>query len=470
LKIGIIGAGPAGLTAAYQLIKFGYEVHIFEASGQVGGLSKSIDLWGQKVDLGPHRFFSNDPKVNAIWLEVVKNDFRWVNRLTRIYYNNQFFHYPLKPIETLSKLGIIQGFLCFGSYLKQQVISQKDQGSFESWVIRRFGQKLYSIFFKTYSEKLWGISGKELDEDFAAQRIKKIDFFEILKGIFQAINKVKHPTLVEAFSYPTGGTGMVYERMADFIKEKGGEIYLNQPVNRLLLLDNGGLSIELNNGETCACDKVVSTMPLTLLLLSLPSVPPIVREAALQLKFRNTILVYLRVDKSHIFPDNWIYVHDPKLKTGRVTNFSNWVPELLQDTDHTILCLEYWANEEDDLWKFDQEQLIALGKEEMANTGLVDLKDIKEGQVIRIPRCYPIYKKGYKSYLREIQTFLSGINHLSVIGRYGSFKYNNQDHSILMGMLAAENIAFGKKHDLWKVNTDYGIYQEDAKLVKVGLD
>lgn len=467
-KIAVIGAGPAGITAAYELVKAGYSVDLYEASDRVGGLSKTIDLWNQKVDLGPHRFFSNDSKVNKAWLEVVGKDYKMVDRLTRIYYKKKFYFYPLKPFDALFKLGIGTAFVCVMSYFKQRVAPTKQDGSFETWVIGRFGYKLYSIFFKTYSEKLWGISCKELDEDFAAQRIKKLSLFEAVKNaIFKGKNK--HKTLVDQFAYPIGGTGMVYERMKDYIQQNGGSVYLSTPIQKVVSKDDIAVGIELQNGETKLYDHMISSMPITHLVKNLANVPAEIIEANASLKFRNTILVYLKIEGENVFPDNWLYVHANDLEMGRVTNFSNWVPEINNGEKNTIVVLEYWSYDEDKIWNQSNDELISLAKSEMIKTGLVKDLKISDGHVVKIPKCYPVYKKGYKEPLQKVEHYLSGIQNLSVIGRYGAFKYNNQDHSILMGLLAAENIVKGSNHNLWEINTDYETYQEKSTITASGL-
>jgi protoporphyrinogen oxidase len=468
-KVAIIGAGPAGITAAYELSKKGHTVEVFEASAHVGGLSKTIDLWDQRVDLGPHRFFSNDTKVNKVWLEVVGNDYRMVDRLTRIYYKKKFYYYPLKPFDALKKLGIGTAFLCVMSYMKERVFPVKKDGSFETWVIGRFGYRLYSIFFKTYSEKLWGISCKELDEDFAAQRIKKLSLFKAVWNAMFSGGKTKHKTLVDQFAYPLDGTGMVYERMKDHIEKNGGQVHLNTPVKKVNCTNSLVNSLVLENGETKTYDHVVSSMPITLLVNNMDEVPNEVIEANAQLKFRNTILVYLKVEGKDVFPDNWLYVHASDLQMGRITNFCNWVPEINNGQDATIVVLEYWAYNEDEIWKAEDDKLIKLGKEELIKTGLVGNLEISDGYVVKIPKCYPVYGRGYKEPLKVVENHLSSIDGLSVIGRYGAFKYNNQDHSILMGVLAAENIADGATNNLWEINTDYEDYQEKSTITESGL-
>lgn len=468
-KVAIIGAGPAGITAAYELTKKGHEVEVFEASPHVGGLSKTIDLWNQRVDLGPHRFFSNDTKVNKVWLEVVGKDYKMVDRLTRIYYKKKFYYYPLKPFDALKKLGLGTAFVCVMSYMKERIFPVKKDGSFETWVIGRFGYKLYSIFFKTYSEKLWGIPCTELDEDFAAQRIKKLSLFKAVWNAMFSGGKTKHKTLVDQFAYPIGGTGMVYERMRDYVEQNGGKVHLTAPVKRVICKNGSVGSLELDNGEVKAYDHVISSMPITTLVNNMDEVPNQVIEANNQLKFRNTLLVYLKVEGQDVFPDNWLYVHANDLQMGRITNFCNWVPEINNGEKSTIVVLEYWAYDQDKIWNASSEELIELGKEELKKTGLIKDLEISDGHVIKIPKCYPVYGRGYKEPLKLVEDHLGGIDGLSVIGRYGAFKYNNQDHSILMGVLAAENIAEGATNNLWEINTDYEDYQEKSTITESGL-
>jgi protoporphyrinogen oxidase len=455
------------MTAAYQLAKDGCRVHLFEASPFVGGMARSFELWGQHVDLGPHRFFSSDARVNRLWLEVVGRDYKMVDRLTRIYYRKKFFHYPLQAADALKMLGVFEAARCVVSYGDTKLRPPESLDTFEDWVISRFGRRLFEIFFRTYSEKLWGISCRDLDSDFAAQRIKKLSLLEAAKAaLFGGGNK--HKTLVDRFAYPVGGTGSVYERMADAVRERGGTVALRTPVKRAEPHGDGA-TVFLEDGTKHDFDYVVSSMPLTLLVEQLPNVPAKVVEASRSLKFRNTILVYLNVDKADAFKDQWLYIHSPDLETGRITNFRNWVPELYGKERTSIMALEYWCNDEDALWSTDDETLIAKGKREMIGTGLIGDARILEGKVVRVRRCYPVYRRGYKAPLDVLIEYLRTLDRLVPIGRYGAFKYNNQDHSILMGILAAENIALGRKNDLWGVNTDYESYQEAAVINETGL-
>ncbi len=470
IRVAVIGAGPAGATAAYELAKKNIDVDLYEASPHVGGMARSIELWGQAVDIGPHRFFSSDPRVNKIWLEVIGKDYKMVNRLTRIYFRNKFYMYPVQAVDALKNLGIIEAALCVGSYMIERIKpGRNDLGdTFESWVIARFGKRLYEHFFKTYSEKLWGIKCSELDADFAAQRIKKLSLSEAIKNALFGGGSEKHKTLVDQFAYPLKGTGQVYERMKKNIIINGGNVKLKTPIDSLLMKGRNVTGIKLASGEEIKYDQIISSMPITILISRMKDVPNDVVKANKTLRFRNTIIVYLLVESNKIFPDNWIYVHSSELKTGRITNFKNWVPEINNNKKETILAMEYWCFDEDDFWKWDDEKYINLAKEEIVKTGLIKPNKIKDGKVIRVPKCYPVYERGYKKPLVKVEKFLSSINNLQVIGRYGAFKYNNQDHSILMGLFAAENIADNKKHDLWGVNTDYE-YQESSTITESGL-
>ncbi|MBA3027986.1 MAG: FAD-dependent oxidoreductase [Desulfobacteraceae bacterium] len=466
--VAIVGGGPAGLTAAYQLALKGIQVKVFEASDNVGGMARTIPLWGQMVDYGSHRFFSNDPRVNRVWLDVIGKDYSMVNRLSRIYYRKTFFDYPLKAFNALKGLGMLEATYCVLSYLKAKVLPEKDESTFEAWVSNRFGYRLFTIFFKSYSEKLWGISCKELDAEFAAQRIKKLSLFEAIKSAVFGSGGSKHKTLVDEFAYPHLGTGAVYEKMSKKICLLGGEIALNTPVESVHPAPEGGdPCLRLHDGTSQSFDHIISSMPITTLVERMGA-PDDVLAHAQALIFRNTILVFLQVEGESPFPDQWIYVHSPDLSTGRITNFRNWVPTINQGRKDTIICLEYWCYEDDDVWTRGQEALIEMATQEAYKTSLIPVGSVKAGKVVRVPKCYPVYSTGYREHLEPVEQYLAKQQKISVIGRYGAFKYNNQDHSILMGLLAAENIADGKNHNLWEINTDYE-YQESGKNPVTGL-
>jgi protoporphyrinogen oxidase len=469
-KVAVIGAGPAGMTAAYCLAKRGVDVDLYEASPLVGGMSRSIELWGQIVDIGAHRFFSSDPRVNNLWLEVVDKDYEMVNRLSRVVYQNKFYDYPIKIGNVLSNLGIVESIRCLISYIWQRVKpgGRELGNTFESWVEARFGKRLARHFFKTYAEKLWGIPTSELDAEFAAQRIKKLSMWEAIKGALFGGGGEKHKTLVDQFAYPKKGTGMVYERMRESILKNGGKIHLKTPIQELVTSGKIVKGIKLETGEVRNYDEVISSMPLTLLVSRLKNIPPKVEKATKSLKFRNTLIVYLQVKGKNIFPDNWIYLHSPDLKMGRITNFRNWVPGILNGKKEAILALEYWCFDEDDFWHWEDKQYIELATKELVQTGLVTEDKILDGKVMRVPKCYPVYRRGYRKTLKVVEDFLRQYKHIQVIGRYGSFKYNNQDHSILMGLFASENILDNAGHDLWNVNSD-DEYQESSIITATGL-
>jgi protoporphyrinogen oxidase len=459
LKVAIIGAGPAGITAARQLCVAGEQVVVFEKEKQVGGLSRTIQLWGQKVDLGPHRFFTTYPNVRALWFHAIGNDYRLINRQTRIFYRGGFFDYPLRPTNVVRNLGLTDSVSCFLSYCGQQVAPHHSQEvTFESWVSQRFGHQLYEKFFKTYSEKLWGIPCAELDADFAVQRIRSFNLWEALKSA--VIPKGgEHRTLVDEFAYPTGGAGMVYERMATEIQKWGGEIRTGCSVQAVIRDNNVIRGVEMSDGSCELFDHVISTMDLPVLLRGFRPLPDAVETASSQLTYRNTILVYLQIGSKQLFPDQWIYVHSPDLAVGRITNFRNWVPELCSDDSTSVVALEYWCYDNDSSWTAPDGQLVQQAMEEFRASGLLGSSQVLNGHVERIRGSYPVYRIGYKATLAPIIGFLNEMRNLTVIGRSGSFKYNNQDHSMLMGTMAAENVLFGPKHNLWNVNTDSD-YQE----------
>ena len=465
-KVAVIGAGPAGITAAFKLQLAGVQVTLYEASSSVGGMAKSFQLWDQIVDLGPHRFFSSDPRVNSFWLESLDNEYVMVNRLTRIYYKNRFFSYPIQAMNALFGLGIIEAVRCVLSYIVVKIKPNKDESKFDTWVINRFGSRLFQIFFKSYTEKLWGIKCSVLDADFAAQRIKKLSLFEAIKGAIFGNRGNKHRTLVDEFAYPKFGAGDVYTRIADKFVTAGGQLKLSTRVDGVKLV---GTRVEITAGEDLPqlYDHVISTMPLTLLIDKIGA-PSNILERTKELKFRNTILVYLKVSGRNRFPDQWIFVHAENLQTGRITNFRNWTETINNNQSENIICLEYWCYSHDEIWNRNDEKLVELATMELYLTNLVDKDSIQDGFVQRVPKCYPVYASGYREILEPVQEYLNGIKSITPIGRYGSFKYNNQDHSILMGLLASQNILGESYTDLWAVNTDYE-YQESTRITSTGL-
>lgn len=467
-RVAIIGAGPAGLTAALVLARGGVAADVYEAAPQVGGMCRSFQLWGRTVDVGPHRFFSKERAVNALWLDVVGRDYEMVPRLSRILYRGRLFDYPLDALNVIRNLGPREIARCGFDYLRERVRPRRELSTFEDWVSARFGRRLYEIFFKTYSEKLWGISCRELSRDFAAQRIKQLDLVAVVTAALGLGGGRRHRTLADEFAYPIDGTGAVYEAMARQSVARGARLHLGTRIESVAVQRGRVAGVCPAGGEVRPCDIVISSMPLTLLIRGLEGAPAPVREAARRLEFRNTILCYLEVAGDGHFPDNWVYVHSPSLACGRITNFANWSSREGQRATHTILCLEFWANSSDPWWRADDDEVIARAKRELGETGLVRGATISRGYVLRIPRSYPIYRMGYEGHVAVIQRHLESVGGLHAIGRYGAFKYNNQDHSILMGIRVAEAILSGQRPNLWAINSD-DEYQEGAIITSTGL-
>lgn len=459
----IIGAGPSGLVTAHCLLKKGYEVLLIESSNRIGGMCKSLQIFNQTVDLGPHRFFSSDKIINDYFNEIIGEDFTTVNRQTRIYYKNRFFDYPLKVGNVLSNLGIFQIAGILISYALVRINPPKETNTFEEWVVSKFGRKLFNIFFKTYTEKLWGIPCTKIDAQWASQRIKKLSLWEAVKAAFIGNIGNKHKTLVDQFAYPVNGTGAFYKKIEAEIKQMGGKILLNTKVVKLNKEDNQITNIELMDGSKIEANHFISTMPLTHLVNNTNNVPSEIINRVNKLYFRNTTLVYCEIDNPSLFTDNWIYVHSPEVKHGRITNFRNWCPSLYGNSENSILCLEYWSFDEEDFWKSSDKSLYELANRELKTLNLLPPgAKILNNHVVRIPKCYPVYETGYMDNLQPVINYLESIDNLYPIGRYGSFKYNNQDHSILMGLLVAKEIATGEKQNLWEINSDSD-YQEDAE-------
>lgn len=470
-KIVILGAGPAGLTAAYNLSKSDdCEVLILEISDQVGGMARSFSLFNQIVDVGPHRFFSSDPRINKLWLEVVGKEYKMVNRTTRIYYKNKFFNYPLKALNALINLGLIETVLCVLSYFKAKFFPPKSIHNFETWVVSRFGHRLYSIFFKDYTEKLWGISCEELGTEFAEQRIKKFSLGEAILALLP-FGKNKHKTLVDQFAYPLGGNGAVYTKMLDlFLKNKGTIKFKTHASNIHFDEQTKEFELTLNDGSSLRCDHLISSMPVNQFISIFSNSSSAILKHAENLRFRNTLILYVNIPKEHLFKDQWLYIQDKSALSGRITNFSNWVPEIREGNwGNTVLALEYWCFENDEIWGMDDVQLKSIAIKDLISCNFIqNASEVLDFKSLKVPKCYPIYYGDYKTHLNEIIEFFQPYQNLQLIGRYGSFKYNNQDHSILMGILAAKNIMEDEKNDLWEINTDYE-YQESSTITATGL-
>jgi protoporphyrinogen oxidase len=470
----IAGGGPAGLTAAYELTKHGKTCVVLESdSRMVGGISRTDQYKGYRFDIGGHRFFSKSDEVNRLWREVLGEELLTRTRLSRIYYDRKFFHYPLKPADALLKLGFVRSCRIILSYLKAKVAPTKPERSVEDWVVNRFGRELFETFFKSYTEKVWGMSTRTITADWAAQRIKDLSLVKAVTsavfGRFRRRGQVIK-TLIEEFSYPRLGPGQMWEVTRDRIKEQGGAVHLDRrvvqvehdgaKVNSLLARDSDG-RLTRYLGQ-----HFLSTLPIRDLIRAMsPAAPNEVIQAAESLKYRDFLTVVLIVDKSETFPDNWIYIHEPKVKLGRIQNFKNWSPDLVPDPTKTSLGLEYFCFEGDEIWTSSDAELIALGRREVDAIGLIDAKDVIDGCVVRMPKAYPVYDEEYLGHLGKIRAWLGTLPNLELAGRNGMHKYNNQDHSMMTALLAARNILGMGKFDTWKVNTDAEYHEGEAEEI-----
>ena len=469
----IIGAGPAGLTTAYELGKRGITSTVLEACDQVGGISKTVNYRGYRFDIGGHRFFSKVPLVNDLWHEILGEEFLLRPRISRIYYNQHYFDYPLKPLNAFCGLGPVESFLVGLSYLKAKFFHIHEEKNFEQWVSNRFGYRLYSIFFKTYTEKVWGIPCQEISADWAAQRIKNLSLKQALRnalfGAKKGMDGSTLTSLIEQFHYPRFGPGMMWEHCQELVEGQGSQTVKGIKVERIRHRNGRVICVSARNkhGERVDFEgeHFVSTMPLRELICSLDPLPSDdVLRAAQTLRYRDYLTVVLVVDRESVFPDNWLYVHSAEVKLGRVQNYKNWSPYMVPDPSRTSLGLEYFLWDKDEEWSWSNERLIELGMRECARIGLFDPKEIRDGTVVRMEKAYPVYDQRYQENVATIRRYLETISNLQTIGRNGMHRYNNQDHSMLTGIFAARNIV-GEKHDVWSVNVEKEYHEEGGKVV-----
>jgi protoporphyrinogen oxidase len=475
----VAGAGPAGLTAAWMLARRGVRPLVLEQDVQVGGLARTVEYKGFRFDIGGHRFFTKVGSVQKLWRSMMGAEMLRRPRLSRIYYGGKFFDYPLKPMNALMGLGVVNSFLVFLSYLWIQIKPIRPEVSFEDWVSNRFGRRLYRIFFKTYTEKVWGIPCHRIGAQWAAQRIKGLSLFTAITSmLFKGFRKggaKQIKTLIEEFEYPRLGPGMMWEAFHAEVERLGGRVVLEAPVQRIEHDGSAIVAIEYGTREPTRVDvrAFVSTMPLRELVHKLdPPAPEAIRAAASRLHYRDFLTVALVIDKPTLFPDNWIYVHDSRVKLGRIQNFKNWSPDMVPDQSQTCLGLEYFCFEGDGLWTMADRELLALGARELEAIGLLGGGRVIDGTVVRMPKAYPVYDDGFMEALAVLRDYLAGFANLQVAGRNGMHKYNNQDHSMVTALLAAENL-LGARHDVWAVNADDEYHEEsdvDVDDVALGDD
>lgn len=469
VDVAIIGAGPAGLTAAYLLTKKGYSVTVIEKDpAYVGGISRTVEYNGFRFDIGGHRFFSKSREVVDLWNEILPDDFIQRPRMSRIYYEGKFYSYPLRAFEALRNLGIFRSTLCMLSYLRSKLRPKQDVRSFEDWVVNQFGHKLYSIFFKTYTEKVWGMPCDEMSADWAAQRIKGLSLgAAVLDGVKRSLGLNKRPndgmatkTLLETFRYPRQGPGMMWEAARDFVLKGGNQVLMGHALKQMKHnARTGRWQVQATAGDgglvIINAAHVISSAPMRELAGRIDPLPATVPQA-MELKYRDFLTVALMIRSDDLFPDNWIYIHDSKVKVGRVQNFRSWSPEMVPDADIACVGLEYFCFEGDGLWSSSDADLIELAKKEMAILGLCNPEDVVGGAVVRQEKAYPVYDDTYAENVRLMREELeASYPTLHMVGRNGMHRYNNQDHAMMTAMLTVRNIEAGTRiYDIWGVNED----------------
>ncbi len=437
----ILGAGPAGLVAAHELRRAGRSSTVLEASPRVGGLSGTLCWKGYRFDIGGHRFFTRYPRVKALWEEVLGDDLLVRPRLSRILYDGKLYHYPLRPMEALGNLGLVESARCVASFGRARLWPRGDEASFEAWVSNRFGARLFDTFFRTYTEKVWGIPCAEISADWAAQRIKNLSLRKAILG------DPNVTSLIDQFQYPRLGPGMLYDRMAGRL-----DVRLRAKVTRVFRDDLRVTGVEAG-GQVYTADHFLSSIPLTELVSAMePAAPAEVLAATRALTFRHLVVACFIVEGAALFPDTWVYVHTPRLRVGRIQNQGNWSPEMVPEAGRSGISLEYFTDDRDPLWTSPDEEILALARRELAASGLCAPR-VVDGRVIRAPRAYPVYRAGYEQHVATIREWLDRLDNLQAMGRYGMFKYNNADHSAWTAMLCVENLA-GAAHDVWAVNAD----------------
>ena len=463
----VIGAGPAGLTAAYQLGKAGRTATVLEATDVVGGISQTAERDGWRFDIGGHRFFTKVKPVSELWHEILPDeDFLLRPRMSRIYYQGKFYDYPLKAFNALGNLGIIEALRCVLSYVWVRLNPPKDQTKFEGYVAAKFGWRLYRTFFKTYTEKVWGVPADELEADWAAQRIKNLSLFSaIWNAVTPQRNQKNITSLIEEFEYPRHGPGMMWERCHELVEAQGSAVHFDQPVETIRHRDGAAVEVvtRTDAGEVVhPCTDVISSMPIPRLVQAMePAAPEDVLLAAKSLEFRDFLTVAIVVPEEDGFPDNWIYIHAPEVDVGRVQNFGSWSPEMIPDPGKTCLGLEYFVNEGDRLWIKDDDDLVLQAEAEMVKLGLLAPGRVEKGYVVRMPKAYPMYDATYKENVEILRAWLAAnVPNVHPVGRNGMHRYNNQDHSMYTAMLTVENIVKGTSHDVWDVNVDAEYHEE----------
>ncbi len=461
----IIGAGPAGLAAGYRLCGYKINTIILEQRSGVGGLSRSLEYKGYYFDIGPHRFFTKNKLVFRWWNGILKADFIKKPRYTRIYYNGKFFSYPILIRNVISNLGIFVSLLIGYSYLKSRLFPSQNEDNFQNWVTNRFGKRLFQIFFKDYTEKIWGMPCNQISADWAAQRIKGLSLSSAVRNALFKDKKNTVKSLIKKFHYPRLGAGMMYEAVAQRIIQQGGPIKLNSEIIEIKHNNakiTGLICRDSNDGSLFEIEgsHFLSSMPISLLVSRMSPAPDeSILKICKSLNYRSLLIVYLILGRKDLFKDNWIYIHSRDVLVGRIQNYKNWSPDMINDPDKSSLGLEYFCTEGDSTWSQLDEKAIELAAKESEKLKLIQKADILDAFVLRVPNAYPVYDINYGRAVAAIRDFVSRFLNLQCIGRAGMFRYNNMDHSILTGFLAADNIQ-GAKNDIWNVNVEQSYHEE----------
>ncbi len=463
----VIGAGPAGLTAALELGRRGVRATVLEADDVVGGISRTVERDGWRFDIGGHRFYTKVDEVEELWHELLGDDLLERSRQSRIFYRGDYYHYPLRPLNALRNLGLVESVLCVLSYLWARISPPGDQSTFEGWVAARFGWRLYHHFFKTYTEKVWGVPATELSSDWAAQRIRTLSLGRAVLDALRPTGGDTPTSLIGSFLYPRHGPGMMWERCREEVEAAGSKVVMRQRVTTVHRRDGRAVAVEAEHDGAVTewdCGHLISSMPLADLVRAMDPPPPEhVLAAADGLRFRDFLQVALVVPAADAFPDNWIYIHSPDVEVGRIQNFGAWSPGMVRDEHRTCLGLEYFTFAGDGLWESPDGELIALARRELGRLGLVDPDRVEAGYVVRMPKAYPVYDEHYADHVATIRGWLgAAVPNVHPVGRNGMHRYNNQDHSMLTALRTVDNVVGDGDHDVWAVNVEDEYLEEDG--------
>lgn len=460
-KILILGAGPSGMGCASVLADKGIPSRVIDRESDAGGLCRTVNFHDYLFDIGGHRFLSKCPEVNLFWEKVMGDKMLRVKRLSRIFYKKRFFNYPLSFFNTFWNFGPLESFLCVASYLRCRVFRPGDEQTFEGWITNRFGRRLYEIFFKTYTEKVWAVPCRDISANWAKQRIQGLSLKVAIQKALTGLRTNLPKTLAQQFLYPEKGPGDFYRRLRERIEPGGVSFLMEKEVVRVRHHNRRIVSVDVRDGrnpgvlESLPADYLFSSLPLPGLIRRLDPPPPAnILQKASRLKFRNFLVINIILDKPFVFPDQWIYVHSPEVSLGRIQNYKNWSPSMVVDQGKTSLGLEYFCNENDWLWKKNDVDLIQFALTELERLRIVSRRHLIDGFVVRQSDVYPVYELGYEAIVRELREYLEGFSNIQTIGRAGLFRYDNSDHALLTGISAARNFTGEARTDLWKLNTD----------------